>query len=105
MRAGLLDTPIDIKRAVVSKNKYGEKVQTYEPVYNTKARVIYNSGNRAVENGEILHNYSITFEVWDYVTVLDTDYVYYEEADYRILSIEHDKHQQKKILRCDKVNE
>lgn len=105
MRAGLLDTEIDITRPVTTKNEFGEKVLTYEPFYTTKARVVYNGGNRAQENGEILYNYNLSFEIYDYVKILDTDHILYEENEYRILSIEHNKHQMKKIVRVEKVND
>lgn len=105
MRAGLLDTDIEITRPVTSKNQFGEKELEYQFHYQTKARVVYNSGNRALENGEILYNYSLSLEVYDYVDVADTDHVTYEGQEYRILSIEHDKHLMKKTLRVEKVNE
>ena len=105
MRAGLLTEDIEITRPVESKNEFGEKVLTYEQFYTTKARPIYGGGNRAQENGEILYNYNLSFEIYDYVQVKDTDHILYEENEYRILSIEHNKHQMKKIVRVEKVND
>ena len=105
MRAGLLNEIIEITRPVTTKNQYGEKELTYEPFYTTKARVVFGGGNRAQENGEILYNYSLSFEIYDYVKILDTDHILYEENEYRVLSVEHNKHQMKKVVRVEKVND
>lgn len=105
MRSGLLTEDITILRPEVTINDYGEKDQEYKEHYKTRAYVIHKSGNREIENQEILHSYIKTMEIWSYVDVKDTDWVLYDEKKYRILSIELVKKQLKKVLTVELVNE
>ena len=105
MQAGLLDTQITILRPEISRNEFGEQTEEYKPHYKTKARVLHNSGQRDIENGEILHNYIKTIEIWQYVGITETDWIEYDGKKYRIIEIEPDKRQMKKIIRIELVNE
>lgn len=105
MRAGLLNEEIVILRPETSRNEFGEQVTEYKPHYKTKARVLHNSGQRDIVNGEILHSYIKVAEVWKYVDVVETDWIEYDGKKYRILEIEPDKRQQKKALKFELVNE
>ena len=105
MKAGLLDTEVKILRPELSRNAFGEQEEEYKDHYTTKARVLHNSGSRDVQNGEILHTYIKTLEVWKYVDVVETDYIEYDGKQYRILSIEPDKVQQKKTITIELIND
>ena len=105
MRAGLLDTEVKILRPEITRNAFGEQEEEYKDHYTTKARVLHNSGRRSVENGEILHSYEKTVEVWKYVDVVETDFIEFDGKQYRILSIEDDKTQQKKIITIELIND
>ena len=105
MRAGLLDTEVKILRPEITRNAFGEQEEEYKEHYQTKARVLHNSGSRDVQNGEILHTYIKTLEVWKYVDVVETDFILLDGKQYRILSIEDDKTQQKKIITIELIND
>ena len=78
MRAGLLDTEVKILRPEITRNAFGEQEEEYKDHYTTKARVLHNSGSRDVQNGEILHTYIKTLEVWKYVDVVETDFIEFD---------------------------
>ena len=105
MRAGLLDTEVKILRPEITRNAFGEQEEEYKDHYTTKARVLHDSGRRSVENGEILHSYEKIVEVWKYVDVVETDFILLDGKQYRILSIEDDKTQQKKIITIELIND
>lgn len=105
MRAGLLTELISIKRRATTTNASGQKEHKYVHLRYTRARVIYTAGNRTIENKDIVWDYQYKFEVWDYVDVNEKDLIEYEGKEYRIKSINHDKHQQKKIITTELITE
>jgi hypothetical protein len=105
MRAGLLSELITIKRRVTTTNESGQKEHKYVNLKTTRARVIYTAGNRTIENKDILWDYNYKFEVWDYVDVTEKDLIEHDAKEYRIKSINHDKHQQKKIITTELITE
>lgn len=105
MRAGLLSEIITIKRRVTKVNDSGQKEHKYVKLRTTRARVIYTAGNRTIENKDILWDYQFKFEVWDYVDVTEKDLIVYDKKEYRIKSINHDKHQQKLIITTELITE
>lgn len=105
MRAGLLTELISIKRRVTKVNASGQKEHKYVNLKTTRARVIYSSGNRTIENKDIIWEYQFKFEVWDYVDVTEKDIIEHDTKEYRIKSINHDKHQQKKIITTELITE
>ena len=105
MRSGLLTEQIKILRPEITRNAFGEQEEEYKDHYTTKARVLHNSGSRDVQNGEILHTYIKTLEVWKYVDIVETDFNEIDGKQYRILSIEDDRTQQKKIITIELIND
>lgn len=105
MRAGLLKEKIDIITPNITTNDYGEQTTEWEHKYSTRARLIHTSGNRIEPNGEIFYSYTKTLEIRDYVPVDDFDRIVWNEKQYRILDIEPDEGQMKKILRVELVND
>ena len=43
--------------------------------------------------------------MWKYVDVVETDFIEFDGKQYRILSIEDDKTQQKKIITIELIND
>lgn len=105
MRAGLLSELITIKRHVTTTNESGQKEHKYVKLRTTRARVIYSSGNRTIENKDIVWDYQFKFEVWDYVDINEKDIIEHDTKEYRIKSINHDKKQQKKIITTELITE
>ena len=105
MRAGLLSEIITIKRRVTTTNESGQKEHKYVKLRTTRARVIYTSGTRIIENKDILWDYQFKFEVWDYIDITEKDLIEYDSKEYRIKSINHDKKKQKKIITTELITE
>lgn len=89
MEAGNLQERIYFERCIVTKNEYGHEDYTYEPAFSTRAQVIYNSGDRQIENQEIFYPNTLTFKCRFYVPVEDLMRIKYKDLYYRILSIDY----------------
>lgn len=105
MRAGLLKENIEIITPVVTKNKFGEQSQRWDSKYHTRARVIHNNGTRTNENGDIFYTSFKTLEIRYYVPIDDYDRVKWKNKVYRILNIEPDVDNNKKIITIELVND
>lgn len=91
MRAGLLTKPITFRRATITKNEYGQEVTYWENYIITRGNVKYNTGNRTIENQEILNTYTVIFTVRSYHKIDESMRVLYNGKQYRILSINEDR--------------
>ena len=105
MRCGLLKDKIDIYRPISNQNEFGEIVQEYIPWYCTRSRIISNGGSRTLLNNEIFYPYRNIFEVHQYVDVKETDIIHYDNKKYRILSIDLDRSQMKKVIMTELIDE
>lgn len=105
MRAGILKEKIEIITPQITTNDYGEQTTEWVLKYSTRARLIHTSGNRIEPNSEIFYSYTKTLEIRDYVPVDDFDRIIWNEKQYRILDIEPDESQMKKIIRVELVND
>lgn len=105
MRAGLLKEKIDIITPEITTNDFGEQTTEWQTKYSTRARLIHTSGNRIEPNGEIFYSHMKTLEVRDYVPVDDFDRIVWNEKQYRILDIEPDESQKKKIIKVELIND
>ena len=73
MRAGLLTERIEILKPDVATNDFGEEATDWISSYTTKARLVHNGGNRTNVNDEIFYSYTKTFQIRNYVPVLEYD--------------------------------
>lgn len=105
MRCGLLKDKIDIYRPITSQNEFGEMIQEYKPWYCTRSRVISNGGSRAITNNEEFYPYRKVFEIHQYVDVKETDIIHWKDKKYRILSIDLDRTQMKKVIMTELIDE
>lgn len=105
MQAGTLNYLIDIYKPCIEKNEFGEQVTVYKKSIHTRARIIYDNGNRTNEDGDMTYIYNLTFEVRRYHNINEYDQIYYNNKKYRILSIEKKKTEQKQIVTCQLINE
>lgn len=105
MRCGLLKDKIDIYRPVTTQNDFGEMTQEYRPWYCTRSRVISNGGSRAITNNEVFYPYRKVFEIHQYVDVKETDIIHWKDKRYRILSIDLDRTQMKKVIMTELIDE
>lgn len=105
MRCGLLNEKIDIYRPISNQNEFGEIVQEYRPWYCTRSRILSNGGSRTLLNNELFYPYRKIFEVHQYVDVKETDIIHWEGKKYRILSIDLDRSQMKKVIMTELIDE
>ena len=105
MRAGILNDVISIFRQVEVQSDYGDIFTSYQFAHTTRASVEHSLGSRKIQNEEIFYDYSKTFTVRIYVDVQDTDRIKYGNKFYRVISIEPDTQQQKKLILTELVNE
>lgn len=91
MRAGLLTEPITFKKAVITKNQYGQEETYWDNHIVTRGNVKFNSGNRVTENNEIVNTYTVTFTVRSYHKLDEFMRILWKGKLYRILSIEEDR--------------
>lgn len=105
MRCGLLKDKIDIYRPITSQNEFGEMIQEYKPWYCTRCRVVSNGGSRELMNNEIFYPYRKVFEIHQYVNVKETDIIHWKDKRYRILSIDLDRTQMKKVIMTELIDE
>lgn len=106
MEAGKLNQRIEFYHLELQTDDYGHEIYNYEFAFATRANVIYNSGNRIIENSEIFYDNTLSFSVRSYCPVQDTDRIKYRNNFYRILSVndEYNKHN-KKIIIAELINE
>ena len=105
MDAGALDNTITILHLVQTRNEFNEQVDKYQPVCNTRASIIDNSGGKRDENNETFYVYTKQFYVRRYVPVDEFDRVMWRDKMWNILSITDDRILNQKILTCERVNE
>lgn len=105
LRAGLLNEAVDIKRATIEKNEYGEDVETWNIIYHTRARVDQTSSQRTNENDEITMNLSKSFQLRIYVPLQAYDIIVCRNEEYRVTSLHKDRHNQLILATGDLINE
>lgn len=106
MRAGLLTEKISIYRTDIIQSDDGGTHDKHTLITSTKAQVETKAGERTVINDEVVYPFHVTFTVWRYVEVLEyVDYIMWNKAKYRVLSVSEDKQNNRKIIETEKVNE
>lgn len=105
MIAGRLNEPIKIYHPTVVYNEYGEATEEYKERYTTRARVDHNSGTRAVENNEIVYDYTKTFNVRSYVPVTNDDRIEWQGKMYRILTTQQRREYNDIMITAELINE
>ena len=105
MDAGALDTKITILRLVSSRNEFGESVDQYKKLCDTRAQVLHNSGNKSDINYEMQYQMTKTFIVRKYVDVREFDRIGYRDHMWSIISIDDDRIMNNKTIIATIVNE
>lgn len=105
MKAGTLKYIIEIYKPITIETEYGDSNTEYEYYYKTHANVLYNSGSRVNENGEVFYPNTRTFIVRHYVPVKETMRIKYNDKYYQITSVNPNKYFNDTELIADLVNE
>ena len=105
MRAGLLNEIVTILAPKITINEVGEQSTEYIKKLTTRAYVEHSTGNRAIENNEVVFNYSKTFKFRVYVDITELDRILWNNKLYRIISIEPNKQYQEKTVIAEMIND
>lgn len=105
MIAGRLNEIVSVWKPTTQINDYGERVETWVKVYDTRARVEYTGGRRAIENDEIWNPYSKRFELRSYVPIDEQCQIKWQNQMWRILTIERNREFNNIIINAELVNE
>lgn len=105
MKAGLLKEDITVLTAVISVNDFGEESTEWVTKYQTKARLVNKSGNRTIQNAEVIYDYIKELEVRGYVPINDFDRILWNGKIYRILEILERKEYNSKIINVEVIND
>lgn len=104
-RAGLLNEIIQIYKPTTVVNDYGERVETYDLLYTTRARVVNDGGGRNLVNSEIFYGYSKSFVVRYYVPVENICRIKWQNNDYRVISVEKRRDTNDILIKTELINE
>ena len=88
MWAGQYNEVVKIYDIHETINEYGEREEERKFQRSTRAHIERASGNRNVENDEIVYNHTKTFHLHSYIELQDTSQIGFNQKYYRILSIE-----------------
>lgn len=105
MIAGRLNEIVNIFSPTVTVNEFGERVETMDKTYSTRARVVNNSGGRQAQNSEIVFTYQYEFNLRSYVPVKETDQIEWQGNKYRILTLQHRREYNDIYIQAEKINE
>lgn len=105
MRAGLFKEQIDIIRAEITKNDFGEETTEWKSIYKTRARLVHVHGSRNIYNEEIVYSYVKTMMVRYYVPVEEFDRIKWNDNLYRILEIEPSDDKSYKTIKIEIIND
>lgn len=105
MIAGRLNEVIKIYKPVQTINEYGEREETFEYAYTTRAKVEYNNGSRMNENNEMVFNYNKAFNVRSYVPLVETYQIEWQDKRYRILTLEFRREYNDIVINTELINE
>ena len=86
MVAGLLNELIELYKPIVPEGVFGPRKTEYKYVLTTRANLVWKSGARQEENGEIVYNYNVTFTVRGYHHVDEFMRLKWNGKFYRILN-------------------
>lgn len=104
MRAGQLTEPITFRKAIITKNQFGAEETYWENHIITRGNVKSNTGNRVIENSEIINTYTVTFTIRSYHRIDECMRILYNRKLYRILSINEDRLRQSTTIIGELIN-
>lgn len=87
MNKGLLNKVVKIYNVVVTLNQYGEQVESYQLLTETKAQIIKRRGSASEIAGQVEYIYPIEFRVGYYLDIRNFAIVEYEGNFYQADSV------------------
>ena len=105
MRAGLLREVVEVWAPTTIINEYGQQETTFTLSYTTRARLLHKNGGRDIENGEVVFNYTKTFELRHYCVISELDRLKWNGKFYRITDITPRTENMSIEVNCELINE
>lgn len=105
MNGGRLKYQIIIQKPTIIKDGFGANSIEWEDEITTRADVTNITGNRTVENDEIIYTYNKDFIIRIYHQIDETYRIIWNNKKWRILSIEPDVYRQYLTINTELINE
>lgn len=105
MNAGRLKYTIVIQKPTNIKDGFGANSTIWEDIITTRADITNITGNRVVENDEIIYTYNKDFVVRIYHQIEEDYRIIWNNKKWRILSIEPDVQRQYLTINTELINE
>lgn len=106
MKAAVLTEQITIQKPITIKSDTGSESIDYEDVITCRARVVFNSGTRLNENGDMFFTNNITFHIRRFYQFNELYRIRWNGHNYRITApIEHNKPTQSIIIQTELIND
>lgn len=96
---------IQILEPVISRNEFGEQVQTYQLKKTTKALVEFIDGKDEITNQNAVNSYSVKITIRSYNQVNDNDLILWNDNKYNIDYIKFDRSKMIKEIKCNRILE
>lgn len=105
MQAGRLVERISFLKLVTVKTETGSEYNTYVLDHSCRAKLTYSGGDRTNENGDIFFTHRVNFEIRQGYDFDELYRIEWNGRQYRILSIEQDRHNQSTRITTELVND
>jgi SPP1 family predicted phage head-tail adaptor len=104
IRAGLLTETVTLLQAVTQRDGFGSESTEWTDAGTARARAMFRSGSRGVENGEIWNAVTVDFELRRFANVEGGMRIRWNGKDYHVVSVDYEPRHQRQVVRCELVN-
>lgn len=105
MKAGLLNTVIEILKLVRTPSSYGGSDNKWEVDRTARANVIHKSGRLELSSGEAFPSRNVVFELHYFQDIDFTNRIRHNGSVYSIEDIEYNRQTRRVIVTTQRVNE
>lgn len=96
---------IELYAPEIIRNGFGEQTTVFNKVYECRTNVMEPTGDRKVEDGQILNTVDLVFQVRYYVPVTDNMQVHFNGAKFKINFIDKRRSYMDQLIKCTKITE
>ena len=105
MIAGILNEVIEIWTPTIVRDEFGNQHTEYQYNFSTRASVSHKTGNRQIDNDEVVYIYSKTFKVSYYHNIDEFSHIKWNGKMYRIMEIEPNKRTQELTIETELIDD
>lgn len=102
MNAGEFKHSIEVQRKVNTVDSYGSSIESWSTLYNLRAAIKRNNGNKSINNNEVFTSLVVVMTIYNR-GVNETDRILYNGNKFKILFIDSDSVYQ--IITAEKIND